>query len=227
MEKGYFPAHDIHSNRWSSICSTYLNVKYFPRTVLTIPALTQIPTLTYMKLTSFPAANHLVPLPKNIRTHRFPQFLPTSAKPNVITRTGDCSSSLQSPASMPLSACGGYILPLSCRAVAERRVRGTQTVFAAAKILSRCLKWDDVAFCTSSREQADGFKVKRTSLEITQADCLQGLCTQIHQSAPKIICPRNLKRLPTLNEIVGAIQPGLRGNISHLNHSLIKTPLTN
>lgn len=58
--------------------------------VLPVPALTQIPTLTYMELISFPAANHLVPLPKNTRTHRFPQFLPTSAKPNVITRAGDC-----------------------------------------------------------------------------------------------------------------------------------------
>lgn len=66
-------------------------MKHFPRTVLTVAALTQIPTLTYMELISFPAANHLVPLPKNTRTHRLPQFLPTSAKPNVITRAEDCS----------------------------------------------------------------------------------------------------------------------------------------
>lgn len=123
---------------------------------------------------------------------------------------------------MPLSACGGCKLPplLSAQSALHRRF------FAAAKILSRCLKWDDAAVCASSRKQADGFKVERTSLEITQANCSQGLRTQIHQSAPEIICPRNLKRLLTLNEIIGSIQPGLRGSISRLNDSLIKSPLT-
>lgn len=125
---------------------------------------------------------------------------------------------LFSPASTPLSACGGCkLLPSLSAESALRRLCGAQTVFTAAKILLRCLKWDDVAVCKGSRKQADGFRVERTSLRITQADCLQGLRTQIHQSAPEIICPRNLKWLPILNEISGSIQPGLRGNISYLN----------
>lgn len=110
-------------------------MKYFPWTALTVPALTQIPTLTYMELISFPAANHLVPPPKNSRTHRFPQFLPTYVEPSVITRAGDCS-----PSFFSCSDATFHLRRLQTF-VAEGRVCGTQTLFAAAEMgfeVGRC-----------------------------------------------------------------------------------------
>lgn len=114
------------------------------------------------------------------------------------------------PSPMPLSARGGAANPSQS---AETQTDFFFFSFAAAKIISRCLKWDDAAVCASSGKQADGFRVERTRLEITRgATRTRG--DQFIRAARKQICPGNSKRMSTLNQNSGSIQRVLRGNIS-------------
>lgn len=131
-----------------------------------------------------------------------------------------------------LEAAAPVFLPLRCRfPPAEARqtlpsLRKHKRFFflAAAKTLSTCLKWDDAAVCASSGKRADGFRVEKTSVEITRGHEDRG--DEFIRAARKQICPGNSKRMSTLNQNSESIQRVLRGNSSisqSITYSAIRT----